>query len=89
MLDILALIQASSAFIGVSPFIFHWYKMKRLSKQPIEIPPEPSTWPSLTIVLPVWNEEIMLKKKLEDLEKQEYPSNQLDLKRLPPLTFDF
>jgi len=79
MLDILALIQVSSAFIGVSPFIFHWYKMKRLSKQPLEIPPEPSTWPSLTVVLPVWNEEIMLKKKLEDLEKQEYPSKQLDL----------
>ena len=79
MLDILAFIQTSLAVIGVSPFFFHWYKMKQLSKEPLVIPPEPEIWPSLTVVLPVWNEEIVLKRKLEDLEKQHYPSNNFEL----------
>ena len=40
--------------------------MKNLSLKPIKIPPEPEVWPSLTILLPVRNEEIVLKKKLEN-----------------------
>ena len=53
--------------------------MKNLSQQPITIPPEPEVWPSLTIVLPVRNEEIVLKKKLENLEAQEYPIDKIEL----------
>ena len=79
MLDILALIQISFGFIGVIPFLFYWIKMKNLSQQPITIPPEPEVWPSLTIVLPVRNEEIVLKKKLENLEAQEYPIDKIEL----------
>ena len=79
MLDILASIQISFAFIGVSPFLFYWIKMKTLSQHPIKIPPEPEIWPSLTIVLPVRNEEIVLKKKLENLENQEYPIDKIEL----------
>ncbi len=79
MLNILAFIQVSSAFIGICPFIYYWFKMNRKSKQPIEIPPQPIIWPSLTIVLPLWNEEIVLLKKLEDLEEQQYPSDKIEL----------
>ena len=79
MLDILALIQMSFAFIGVSPFIFYWNKMRNQSLQPMKIPPEPEIWPCLTIVLPVRNEEIVLKKKLENLENQEYPIDKIEL----------
>ena len=79
MLDILALIQISFGFIGVIPFLFYWIKMKNLSQQPITIPPEPEVWPSLTIVLPVRNEEIVLKKKLENLEAQVYPIDKIEL----------
>ena len=79
MLDILALIQISFAFIGISPFLFYWIKMKTLSQQPMKIPPVPEIWPSLTIVLPVRNEEIVLKKKLENLENQEYPIDKIEL----------
>ena len=53
--------------------------MKNLSLKPIKIPPEPEVWPSLTIVLPVRNEEIVLKKKLENLEAQEYPIDKIEL----------
>ena len=53
--------------------------MKNLSKQPMKIPPEPEIWPSLTIVLPVRNEEIVLKKKLQNLEYQEYPIDKIEL----------
>ena len=53
--------------------------MKNLSQQPITIPPEPEVWPSLTIILPVRNEEIVLKKKLENLEAQEYPIDKIEL----------
>ena len=79
MLDILALIQISFAFIGISPFLFYWIKMKNLSQQPMKIPPVPEIWPSLTIVLPVRNEEIVLRKKLENLENQEYPIDKIEL----------
>ncbi|RAH11254.1 MAG: glycosyltransferase [Euryarchaeota archaeon TMED85] len=79
MLNILALIQISFGLIGVSPFLFYWIKMKNLSKQPMKIPPEPEIWPSLTIVLPVRNEEIVLKKKLQNLEYQEYPIDKIEL----------
>ena len=53
--------------------------MKNLSQQPITIPPKPEVWPSLTIILPVRNEEIVLKKKLENLEAQEYPIDKIEL----------
>ena len=53
--------------------------MKTLSQHPMKIPPEPEIWPSLTIVLPVRNEEIVLKKKLENLENQEYPIDKIEL----------
>ena len=53
--------------------------MKTLSQQPMKIPPVPEIWPSLTIVLPVRNEEIVLKKKLENLENQEYPIDKIEL----------
>ena len=45
----------------------------------MKIPPEPEIWPSLTIVLPVRNEEIVLRKKLENLESQEYPVDKIEL----------
>ena len=53
--------------------------MKTLSQQPMKIPPVPEIWPSLTIVLPVRNEEIVLRKKLENLENQEYPIDKIEL----------
>ncbi|MEC7043130.1 MAG: glycosyltransferase, partial [Candidatus Thermoplasmatota archaeon] len=53
--------------------------MNTLSQQPVKIPPEPEIWPSLTIVLPVRNEEIVLRKKLENLENQEYPNDKIEL----------
>ena len=53
--------------------------MKALSQEPMKIPPVPEIWPSLTIVLPVRNEEIVLKKKLENLENQEYPIDKIEL----------
>ena len=79
MLDILALLQVSAAFIGISPFVFHWIRMKKYSNQSMKIPPEPSSWPSLTIVLPVWNEEMVIQKKLEDLVKQDYPKDKMEI----------
>ena len=53
--------------------------MRKKSLQPMKIPPEPEIWPSLTIVLPVRNEEIVLRKKLENLESQEYPVDKIEL----------
>ena len=53
--------------------------MKNLSQQPITIPPEPEVWPSLTIILPERNEEIVLKKKLENLEAHVYPIDKIEL----------
>ncbi len=79
MLDILALLQVSAAFIGIGPFVFHWMRMKKYSNQSMKIPPEPNSWPSLTIVLPVWNEEIVIKNKLEDLVKQDYPKDKMEI----------
>lgn len=79
MLDILALLQVSAAFIGIGPFVFHWMRMKKYSNQSIKIPSEPSSWASLTIVLPVWNEEMVIKNKLEDLVKQDYPKDKMEI----------
>ena len=79
MLDILALLQVAAAFIGIGPFVFHWMRMKKFSNQPMKIPSEPSSWASLTIVLPVWNEEMVIKNKLEDLVKQDYPKDKMEI----------
>ena len=79
MLDILALLQVSAAIIGIGPFVFHWMRMKKNSKKSMAIPPEPSSWPSLTIVLPVWNEEMVIKNKLEDLTIQDYPKDKMEI----------
>jgi len=79
MLDILALVQVSAAIIGISPFVFFWIRMKKYSKRPLEIPRESVDFPSLTIVVPVWNEEMVLSAKLDDLVKQDYPKDRMEI----------
>jgi cellulose synthase/poly-beta-1,6-N-acetylglucosamine synthase-like glycosyltransferase len=36
-------------------------------------------WPSVTVILPVFNEEASLSDKLEDLFRQEYPNNRISI----------
>ena len=57
------------AAVGFAPFAIHRWSCGNWSKQKLECPEELSGL-DMTILLPVWNEELIIEKKLANLAKQ-------------------
>ena len=64
------------AAIGFAPFALHRWTCGLWSKQNLECPEELSGL-DMTILLPVWNEELIIEKKLANLAKQNFKANLL------------
>ena len=62
------------AAIGFSPFAIHRWSCGRWAKQKLECPEEMSGL-DMTILLPVWNEGLIIEKKLSNLAKQDFKSH--------------
>ena len=59
------------AAVGFAPFAIHRWSCGNWSRQKLECPEELSGL-DMTILLPVWNEELIIEKKLANLAKQDF-----------------
>ena len=59
------------AAVGFAPFAIHRWSCGNWSRQKLECPEELSGL-EMTILLPVWNEELIIEKKLANLAKQDF-----------------
>ena len=64
------------AVVGFAPFALHRWSCGRWSKQQLNCPEEMSGL-DMTILLPVWNEGLIIEKKLSNLAKQDFKSKLL------------
>lgn len=62
--------ELALAGLSLAPFALHRFNVARWSKIPLEIPAQNSNL-QITILLPVWNESLVIEKKLADLAAQE------------------
>lgn len=78
----IAVLQLAFAGLAAAPFLLHRYRMSKwLEKcsQPTCPAIEGNELPQMTLVLPIWNESLVIKAKLDDLAGQEYPREKLEL----------
>ena len=68
--------EISLAAIGLAPFALHRLSCGQWSKQQIECPEEMSGM-DMTILLPVWNESLIIETKLSNLAKQDFKAKLL------------
>ncbi len=68
--------ELSLAAIGFAPFALHRWSCGNWAKQELTCPEQDSNLP-ITILLPVWNEGLIIEKKLASLAKQDVKSNLL------------
>ena len=74
--EILVYGEIASLAIGLSPFALHRLSCFGWMNEELQIPSEDSDLP-ITVLLPVWNEGLIIEKKLADLAKQEIKSHLL------------
>ena len=64
-------IEASLWFAATMPFARHWWSMKKWNNIQLEYPENPKQQTdNCVILLPVWNEAMIIEEKLNDLSKQ-------------------
>ncbi len=56
-----------------------WILLYFLNREKVNTDPEPSYFPSVTFLVPAYNEEEHIEKCLDSLLDQKYPSNKLDI----------
>ena len=64
------------AAVGFAPFAIHRWSCGNWSRRKLECPEELSGL-DMTILLPVWNEELIIEKKLANLAKQDFKAHLL------------
>ena len=70
MVWIPALVEVGFGIAALAPFIIHRISVGQWRKKKIEYPLSTGELPPVTVLLPVWNESLILKKKLENLAAQ-------------------
>ncbi len=65
-------IVLSLVFLFLPSLLYLWW-MKRLQEKPQPSPPPPPRWPSVSILLPTYQERGVIGKKLLNLSKLRYP----------------
>ena len=72
MIDPLGVIQIGAGILATFPLIDHWWRMRRISNQRNMEPREKKTNSPIVVVLPIWNEEKIIRLRLENLSEQRY-----------------
>ena len=70
MVWIPALVEVGLGVAAFAPFLVHRISVGRWRKQGIDYPISSSELPQVTVLLPVWNEVLILEKKLANLAAQ-------------------
>lgn len=72
MIDPWGVIQIGAGILATLPLIDHWWRMRRISNQRNMEPGEEMTDLPIVVVLPIWNEEKIIRLRLENLSEQQY-----------------
>jgi len=75
----LIVIWFSLLMLFICPPIFYYLYMKKISAKPWNIKKDENYLPSVTIIVPVYNEETVIDLKLENLKKLDYPKDKLQI----------
>ncbi len=70
MVWIPALVEVGLGLAAFTPFLIHRISVNRWRKQPVEYPTSTEILPPVIVLLPVWNEALIIKKKLKNLAAQ-------------------
>ena len=70
MVWIPALVEIGLGIAAFTPFLVHRLSVGRWRKKGMEYPTNPTNLPALTVLLPVWNEGLIIEKKLNNLAQQ-------------------
>ncbi len=80
MLTTAIYIQWASIIFVASPFLVHWIIVRRwISKFSLNRPAKPKINPRLGLILPCWNEELLIAGKLDDIAKQDFPQDKMKI----------
>ena len=70
MVWIPALVEIGLGLTAIAPFLVHRISVGGWRKQGLEYPTASSKLPNVTVLLPVWNESLIVKRKLNNLVAQ-------------------
>ena len=70
MVWIPALVEVGLGIAALTPFMVHRLSVGKWRKQGIEYPVNDRKRPDVTVLLPVWNEQLIIEKKLDNLAQQ-------------------
>ena len=70
MVWIPALVEVGLGLAAFAPFLVHRLSVGKWRKQGIEYPVNDADLPAVTVLLPVWNEGLIIEKKLDNLAQQ-------------------
>ena len=70
MVWIPALVEVGLGVAALAPFLIHRISVSAWRKKGIEYPISTTELPPITVLLPVWNEALILEKKLDNLAAQ-------------------
>ena len=76
MVWIPALVEVGLGTLALGPFLLHRIAVGRWRRTPLEYPAKTTKndQPSIIVLLPVWNESLIIEKKLSNLASLEGPS---------------
>ena len=72
MIDPLGAIQIGAGLLATFPLIDHWWRMRRISRWRKLEPGNEKTDSPIVVVLPIWNEEKIIRLRLDNLAQQQY-----------------
>jgi cellulose synthase/poly-beta-1,6-N-acetylglucosamine synthase-like glycosyltransferase len=61
------------AFLGYPAVLWVWSRFKA----PVSLPPEPDTWPQITVLIVAYNEERRLRRTIEHALATDYPADRI------------
>lgn len=62
-----------------TPLLYYWYAKTRWLPKPWNIKTDPNYTPKITIIVPTYNEEKLIQKKLDNIHQQEYPRDKMEI----------
>ena len=72
MIDLTGVIQIGTGLLAILPLVDHWWRMQRISRsRKLQLGNKKTELP-LVVVLPIWNEEKIIRLRLDNLAQQQY-----------------
>ena len=77
ILTLIGLALALTHFIV--PLAYYWYLKRRYLHTPWDLRLDPGYRPRVTVIVPTYNEAMLIERKLDNIAEQEYPRDKLEI----------